>query len=365
MTKRKRRNADSSAVSGGRDSAPIGVTTQESGLDSWSYIVRTQPSGGFIEAILPLILSAAGALGVLPFAIIRYMSGDWLIAIIDTMIVGGFIMLGTFVYRTRRVRFASVAISVLSIIGVVASVHASGPNRILWVYPALMAVFYLTRPREAIFLMLLLVGLILPKLLPAEDAFHTMTILITIVVMSAFAYAFSIITNRQRELLVQMATKDPLTGAGNRRAFEDKLSITASLLDRTGTPASLILIDLDHFKVVNDRYGHAVGDQILCRITEIVNLRIRVTDSLYRIGGEEFVVLLDGQDVERAAHLAEQLRTLVEANELVPDHLVTISLGVAELRPGEAAAEWLQRADEALYQSKREGRNTTTACRAS
>ncbi len=363
MKKRKRQSAVSSAVSGGRDESSFGVSTQESGLDSWSYIVRTQPSVGRVESILPLILSAAGALGVLPFAIIRYMNGDWLIAIIDTMIIGGFCMLGTFVYRTRRVRFASVAISVLCITGVIASVHASGPNRILWAYPALMAVFYLTRPREAILLMLLLVGLILPKLLPGEDTFHTMTILITIVVMSSFAYAFSIITNRQRELLMQMATKDPLTGAGNRRAFEDKLSATVELFDRTATPASLILIDLDHFKLVNDRYGHSVGDQILCRVTEIINLRIRVTDSLYRIGGEEFVVLLDGQNIERAAHLAEQLRTLVEANELVPDHLVTISLGIAEIRHGENAADWLQRADDALYQSKRKGRNTT--CRAS
>lgn len=363
MTRKRRPSADSSVGSGAPDPAIRPVSTQESGLDAWSYFVRSHPSESRVESILPLILSAAGALGVLPFAIIRYMNADWLIAIIDTMIIGGFVMLGTFVYRTRRVRFASIAISILCIIGVIASVYASGPNRILWAYPALMAVFYLARPREAILLMLLLVGLILPKLLPGEDTFQTTTILITIVVMSAFAYAFSMITNRQRELLMQLATKDPLTGSGNRRAFEDKLASAVLHFDRTATPASLILIDLDHFKLVNDRYGHAVGDQILCRVTEIINLRIRVTDSLYRIGGEEFVVVLEGQDIERAAHLAEQLRTLVEANELVPDHLVTISLGIAELRAGETAADWLQRADNALYQSKRDGRNTT--CRAS
>lgn len=339
------------------------MKSQESGHESWSYIVQTQPGSSRVESILPLILSGAGALGVLPFAIIRYMNGDWLIAIIDTFVIGGFIVLGTFVYRTLRVRFASVAISILCIIGVIASVYASGPNRILWAYPALMAVFYLTKPREAIILMLLLVGLILPKILPSEDTFQTTTILITIVVMSSFAYAFSIITNRQRQLLMQLATKDPLTGSGNRRAFEDKLRSTVALFERNGTPASLIILDLDHFKTVNDRHGHAVGDQILCRITEIVNLRIRVTDSLYRIGGEEFVVLLEGQNIERAAHLAEQLRTLVEANELAPDHLVTISLGVAELLENESAGDWLQRADAALYQSKRNGRNTT--CRAS
>ncbi|NNC77796.1 MAG: GGDEF domain-containing protein [Woeseiaceae bacterium] len=223
-----------------------------------------------------------------------------------------------------------------------------------------MAVFYLVKPKEAIALTLALVLLLLPEILPVADAFDAATILITIIVMSSFAYAFSIMANRQRGLLLQLATKDPLTGAGNRRAFEDKLESTVAQLKRSGTPASLIIIDLDHFKTVNDQHGHAVGDQILCRVTDIINLRIRLTDSLYRIGGEEFVVVLEGQELKRANHLAEQLRTLVEANELVPDQLVTISLGVAELQEGESTGEWLQRADEALYQSKRRGRNTTS-----
>ena len=89
-------------------------------------------------------------------------------------------------------------------------------------------------------------------------------------------------------------------------------------------------------------------------------MRIRVTDSLYRIGGEEFVVVLDGQDLHRAAHLAEQLRTLVDANELVPDQAVTVSLGVAELKASESANDWLHRADEALYRAKNAGRNSTS-----
>jgi diguanylate cyclase (GGDEF)-like protein len=121
-----------------------------------------------------------------------------------------------------------------------------------------------------------------------------------------------------------------------------------------------LLIDLDHFKQVNDAFGHAVGDQILVNLTEVVNLRIRVTDSLYRIGGEEFVVVVEGQGLEKAQHLAEQLRTLVEANELGPQHSVTISLGVAELGKDETADNWLRRADDALYCAKRAGRNATS-----
>jgi diguanylate cyclase (GGDEF)-like protein len=121
-----------------------------------------------------------------------------------------------------------------------------------------------------------------------------------------------------------------------------------------------LLLDLDHFKKVNDAHGHAVGDQTLKRVTEIINLRIRVTDSLYRIGGEEFVVVLEGQDAMHAKHLAEQLRTLIQANELVPDQPVTISTGVAEIAQDETASSWLGRADGALYRAKHAGRNTTS-----
>ena len=336
------------------------MSDEQSGLETWSYIARSQSARDSAEGFLPIILSAAGALGVMPFAVIRFMHGQWLAGTLDIIIVISMITLGTFVYRTRRVRFASISLSVICIGGVLSTVYLGGPQQVFWAYPALMAVFYLVRPREAITFALVLVSALIPILLPGENGFRTTTVLITIVVMSSFAYAFSVVTNRQRDLLIKLATKDPLTGVGNRRALENKMAEVVAAHSRTRSPASLIILDLDHFKAVNDAHGHAMGDEILRSITEIVNLRIRVTDSLYRIGGEEFVVVLEGQDAPGAAHLAEQLRTLVEANELVPDQSVTISLGVAEIRYKESGNDWLHRADEALYQAKREGRNTTS-----
>jgi diguanylate cyclase (GGDEF)-like protein len=331
-----------------------------SGMDAWRYIVRSNQNQQSVEAYLPLILSAAGALGVLPFAIKRYMQQEWTSAIIDTIIVTGFVALGTYVYRTRRVRAASIAIAFICMSGVISTVYVNGPVQIYWIFPALMAMFYLVQPREAVVGAAITVATLLPAVLPANNAHETGTIFTTILVTSAFAFAFSLITSRQREQLLVLATKDPLTGAGNRRALEAKLSEVVNAFRRSGTVASLVLIDLDHFKEVNDAHGHAVGDQILKRVTEILDLRIRVTDSLYRIGGEEFVVVLSGANLDRAVYLAEQLRTLVDANELVPDHAVTISLGVAELKKGENGNDWLHRADEALYRAKDAGRNSTS-----
>jgi len=334
------------------------VGRQKSALDSWSQIAQEPSARDTVAGYLPLLLSAAGAFGVAPFAVMRWMIGDWIIAIIDTFIVVGFIVLGTYVYRTRKVRGASIALAILCVAGALVTVYVRGTEQVYWVYPAIMASFYLLKPREAIIITMAMTAALLPQLLQNLPTFRVSTIASTFLVTTAFAYAFSLVNNRQQKQLVNLATKDPLTGAGNRRALKSKLGDLAASFKRSGTPACLILLDLDDFKSVNDIHGHAVGDDILRRITQILNLRIRVTDSLYRIGGEEFVVVIDGQDIEKASRLAEQLRTLVEVNELVSDRAVTISLGVAELRTGESFDRWLHRADEALYQAKRAGRNT-------
>ena len=330
-----------------------------SGLDVWRNMTESDTGRQSIESYLPLILSAAGGFGVFPFMVLRYMQGEWIAAIVDTIIVIGFAGLGIYVYCTRRVRFASFAISTFCITGVLTSVYVIGPEQIYWVYPALMAVFYLLRPREAFVFVMITVAALLPSLLDRANTHATTTILITVTVMSSFAFAFSLITNRQREELLHLATKDPLTGAGNRRHFVNKLWEVVSSKQRTNSPACMLLVDLDHFKEINDIHGHAAGDRIRKQITNLISLRIRVTDSLFRIGGEEFVIVLEGQTIERAEHLAEQLRLLVEAIELIPNQTVTISLGAAELNVEESGEDWLQRADEALYRAKKSGRNST------
>lgn len=335
------------------------MSNRQSGIETWNFITSLERKHDEVEGALPLILAVACSLGVTPFAIMRLMDGEYFIAVIDIAIICGMILLGTWVYRTRQIRIACIVLSLMCVAGICASVYATGPQQILWSYPAVMAIFYLLRPIEAILLVLVMISALVPTLLSETSNFQTTTIVITLVLMGAFAYSFAAVSNRQREMLLRLATKDPLTGVGNRRALDDKLGEIVAAHSRDPAPSSLIILDLDNFKDVNDTHGHAKGDQILQNITEIVNLRIRITDSLYRIGGEEFVVVAEHQGLDKAAHLAEQLRLLVEANELANDHAVTISLGVAELKSGERGNDWLQRADTALYTAKRNGRNAT------
>ncbi len=316
------------------------------------------------EEYLPLLLCAAGVIGVLPFAIVRLLNGEWWIALLDSVIVAAFATLGIFVLRSRRVRFASISITVLCLSGFVATLHLMGPQQIVWGYPALVVAFYLLKLKEAVAATVLTLVIIVPILIPQLELFTLISAVTTMIVTSVFAYVFAALTRDQRKLLIDLATCDPLTGAGNRRALVQKMDDIIARHERDKVSASLILLDLDDFKAINDEFGHAVGDDVLVRFAEVIKLRIRQTDSFYRFGGEEFVILMDGQQIEPAVRLAEQLRLLVEANELVANREVTISLGVAELQNGESADDWLRRADDALFEAKHGGRNQTRRAKA-
>lgn len=313
-----------------------------------------------VEVYLPLFLSAVAVVGVTPFLLIRLLNGEWVMAVVDAVIIAGFCFLGLSVLRPRRVRFASVSLAILCVAGMLTTIYMQEERQVFWAYPALLAVFYLVKPGEAVIIAVLTLIALAPELVPTMEPLRVTTVYVTLFATSAFAYAFAFLTRGQRDQLLMLARKDPLTGVGNRRALDEKLAEVCSAQTRANVPASLLLLDIDNFKEINDEFGHAAGDQMLVRLTEIIELRIRVTDSLYRIGGEEFVVVIEGQRKEQARRLAEQLRTLVEANELAPGGTVTISLGVAELGAGEKLEQWLRRADVALYESKRAGRNQTS-----
>lgn len=334
------------------------MSEQRSAIDSWSTLSEEPSAQHTVANYIPLILSAAGALGVAPFAVMRWMTADWPIAIMDTVIVIGLAGLGLYIHRTRKVRVASVLIALLCVTGTLITVQLRGPQQVYWAYPALMTCFYLTRPREALALTMTMTAVLILQLFDAVDPARAGTLLVTILVTTAFAFAFSVINNRQQNLLRRLATRDPLTGVGNRRAFVEKLAEVIAKFERSGSPSSLVMLDVDHFKQVNDVHGHSAGDEILRRVSHRVQSRIRITDSLYRIGGEEFVVVIDGKDVDAAAVLAEELRERIEANELVPGIAVTVSIGVAQIRKSDSHDAWLNRADEALYAAKRSGRNT-------
>lgn len=165
----------------------------------------------------------------------------------------------------------------------------------------------------------------------------------------------------QEELKKQAAT-DPLTKLYNRRFFFSEADYLLELAKNRGTPLAVLVIDIDHFKQVNDQYGHSCGDQVIVSIAHTLKKHSRTKDLLARFGGEEFVVLLPESDLQEANRCAERLRAAVQALEVsVNDNDVvhsTVSIGIAEVMVGNEGVEAaLNRADKALYQAKHSGRN--------
>jgi diguanylate cyclase (GGDEF)-like protein len=161
---------------------------------------------------------------------------------------------------------------------------------------------------------------------------------------------------RVRQLEAETVT-DPLTGAFNRRHLDACLTHAIERRNRLGERASLLLFDVDRFKEINDSHGHAAGDDVLRRLVRAVARRARRMDVLFRIGGEEFALLLAGTSSADALAAGEDIRASVESARLLGARAVTISIGVSELADGQSAQDWIAEADEALYAAKRRGRN--------
>ena len=162
---------------------------------------------------------------------------------------------------------------------------------------------------------------------------------------------------RSDERLRIAALRDRLTGCWNRTHVEAAAEREISRLRRYGHPVSAILLDLDHFKQVNDRHGHGLGDDVLSGFARIAEGVARATDVVGRWGGEEFIVLLPMSDISEAAVVAERLRAAVEAHAFPGGIRITVSAGIAACLSTDSWAEWLRRADTALYRAKAEGRN--------
>ena len=157
--------------------------------------------------------------------------------------------------------------------------------------------------------------------------------------------------------LSNLATTDTLTGAWNRRYFEQELQRELIQSHRYGEPLSLLMFDIDHFKAINDRYGHPMGDAVLVGLTRLVQHNLRAADTLARWGGEEFILMMPHCDAEEAVRLAEKLRVLLAEQAFETVSQVTASFGVAQCWPDDSPQSLIKRVDRALYQAKADGRN--------
>ncbi|MEE8307181.1 MAG: GGDEF domain-containing protein [Gammaproteobacteria bacterium] len=166
--------------------------------------------------------------------------------------------------------------------------------------------------------------------------------------------------------VTRIAEEDHLTKSHNRRYIMEVLARERARVHRSGNVFAVLLFDLDHFKSVNDRFGHLIGDQILSDFARRAKYELRGMDSLNstehqrsfgRYGGEEFIAVLPGTNLRGAKLCAERIRKIISAENFRGRYAITVSVGVAEYQPGETVPQLLTRADQALYRAKRDGRN--------
>ena len=184
-----------------------------------------------------------------------------------------------------------------------------------------------------------------------------------------FAVAASYISNLRARLraslqqIAALATRDALTGLSNRRQIDLDLEAAVKHVRRHVGPLCVALVDVDHFKSVNDRFGHTVGDEVLMAVAGTLAGSVRAGDHVGRFGGEEFLLILPAATVAQASALLERLRSRLEALPVLPsgERPVTASFGLAAWRGDESAADLVRRADQALYRAKNAGRNRVVA----
>jgi diguanylate cyclase (GGDEF)-like protein len=163
--------------------------------------------------------------------------------------------------------------------------------------------------------------------------------------------------DKAEDQIRRLAATDSLTGIANRRQYNTYLHKWVADSHRHGEPLSLLMMDIDHFKKINDDFGHDTGDKILKEFAELADSQTRDADLLARWGGEEFAVLLPHTDSDAAHRLAERIRTAVESNDFSEIHQLTVSIGIATLEPDEDCESLMERVDRSLYQAKKMGRN--------
>jgi diguanylate cyclase (GGDEF)-like protein len=304
-------------------------------------------------------LMVIASIALWPFAIYHIIDSS----LFMMAIVGGLALLATAIaVQTRRRKVAPpilmlIACMLANIVVFLAIVHLKVTG-IFWVYPVLIFNYSLVGTRVAVWVNIILCALVLHCVSSWDAASPQLPrIVATMVVTAFFSHIFSSNIDRQKQALKEVATIDPLTGVRNRRELQSDLLMACNQHIRSGAPVTLLVIDIDFFKEINDTYGHSKGDDALIEIAKQMGKRLRATDILFRYGGEEFLVLASGVSADGGRILAEELRGAIQNARLGELPMISISVGVAEYTLPESIDEWLHRADEALYRAKANGRN--------
>ena len=303
-------------------------------------------------------LALAGLAILSPFAVTNFVQGRIFLGVGALAIVISLVVNAWYIRRGRDTSWwMFLAIVPLVLFFLVLSMRVQGMIGVLWCYPSVISFYMMLSERKAWLANVVLILIVVPESWYILEHPLAIRMAASLVAVSVFTVLFVRALSQQHKRLQALALTDPLTGLYNRSMLAEHLEQAIHHNRRSGTPMALAIIDLDNFKAINDTLGHEAGDDVLRKIANLLKDRLRSIDKVYRLGGEEFLVLLYGTSAEESLLVAEQLRNSIATEKILPETSVTASIGTAVLLPVEGYADWMKRADRNLYRAKQEGRN--------
>jgi diguanylate cyclase (GGDEF)-like protein len=299
-----------------------------------------------------------------PFVVYTLVQGLWLMGISGFLVLVILVLDAIYVYRGKKPPVPPVVVFLPMILTIVVSVPKLGFAALLWIYPALVMSYIILSKRVANIVSGIMLVAVIPTAMNWLSLEISIRLVVTLSLTITFVNIFSSELTRIQRKLSELATVDPLTGTYNRRHLEERSDEMIRLRQSKSQSASMLLIDVDHFKGINDKYGHDIGDFVLQELVAKIRVQLRNGDEVFRLGGEEFVILLPSASQGVAVELAEKIRRGVPDIQVQGSDAVTVSIGVAELSHQESASNWLKRCDDALYRAKNEGRNRVVSSEA-
>ncbi len=306
-----------------------------------------------------VLLGSITALTIAVFGAYRAVHGEHAVATFDFAFVSLVAASVAYAWRTGDSRRAGNVLAILNTSAALAICLMLGHGALTWTYLVLLTNFFIANRWMAVGCnVVLLVG---TQCFPGffHDGVHAVSVLVSGVLITAFSLIFAARTQDDRVQLERLASIDTLTGVPNRRSMERALGDAVARFQRGECCFGLVVLDLDHFKDVNDQYGHAAGDAAIADLASILRFEMRRNDQVFRFGGEEFVALLELDSRDALESATERLRKAVRGSLRGPGGRITISLGAALLREQEKTwHDWFSRADAALYRAKSAGRDS-------
>ncbi|WP_114285988.1 sensor domain-containing diguanylate cyclase [Candidatus Halocynthiibacter alkanivorans] len=318
---------------------------------------RTRIRPFFLNPSISNLFSALSIALMTPLAIKNLFFGKYVLSLLILLFIVAIITRMLAIKAGKEAQLTGVVVLVLMVATNLASIHYLGLYGVFWIYPSAIVCFFLLPRATANLFALSLTGLTAAMSWPMLDHQIVIRLVASAGLTILFLNVAVGVISSQETRLIKQSLLDPLTGVFNRRHMETCLRDATDQFSDGGQTATLLLIDIDNFKSINDRFGHTTGDAVICEVADLLMQNSAGTAPLFRLGGEEFILLLDKSDSKTAMLRAEKLRRIIERADILTGRPVSVSIGVAEVRADQSTSHWIRDADKALYLAKNSGRN--------